>query len=73
MKVTPPEWADSLAMIRERHPGGSNMTTGPVTPTLNAVAQSDFAVRGVQAFEPLVGKHCSMVRGPFRENVTSLN
>ena len=50
-------WADSLAMIRERHPGVANMivdvlATGPVTPTLNALAQSDFAVRGVQGFDP---------------------
>ena len=49
--------ADSLAMIRERHPGVANMivdvlATGRVTPTLNALAQSDFAVRGVQGFDP---------------------
>ena len=47
---------DSLVMIRET-PGVANMivdglATGPVTPTLNALAQSDFAVRGVQGVDP---------------------
>ena len=50
-------WADSLAMIRERHPGVASMIvdvleTGPTTPTLQAVAQSDVSVRGVQGVEP---------------------
>ena len=42
-------------MIRDRHPRVANMIVDVlaslVTPTLNGVAQSDFAVRGVQGFE----------------------
>ena len=50
-------WADSISMIRERHPSVANMIiealeSGPHTPTLAAVAESAHGVFGVQGFEP---------------------
>ena len=66
-------WADSISMIRERHPSVANMIiealeSGPHTPTLAAVAESAHGVFGVQGFEPPSWRELSHgARPPLRE------
>ena len=65
-------WADSISVIRERHPSDANMIiealeSGPRPPTLAAVAESAHAVFGVQGFEPPSGRELSHGARPLRE------